>query len=108
VSSKHSTQVPSGVTSPYNIEGKVEGGGAPIAKATVTLWAAGLDEPQKLAETQSKDNGRFDLKSAGRRDDTGVQKYPPLQRPSRRFVRYAARNERAALTGASAPGEALS
>lgn len=37
-----------------------------------------------------------------------VAKYPPLQRPSRRFARYAARKERAALTDASAPGDALS
>jgi hypothetical protein len=37
-----------------------------------------------------------------------VAKYPPLQRPSKRFARYAARKERAALADASAPGEALS
>jgi hypothetical protein len=37
-----------------------------------------------------------------------VANYPPLQRPSRRFARYAARKERAALTDASVPGEALS
>jgi len=36
-----------------------------------------------------------------------VARYPPLQRPSRRFARYAARTIRAALTDASAPGEAL-
>jgi hypothetical protein len=44
------------------IGGKVEGGGGPIAKATVTLWAAGPGAPQKLAETQTKDNGSFDLR----------------------------------------------
>jgi DNA-binding beta-propeller fold protein YncE len=47
---------------PHNIGGKVEGGGSPIAKATVTLWAAGPGAPQKLAETQTKDNGSFDLR----------------------------------------------
>ena len=64
--------MPSGVASPYNIGGRVEGGGGPIAKATVTLWAAGPGAPQKLAETQTKDDGSFDLKSAGRKDDAGV------------------------------------
>ena len=33
-----------------------------------------------------------------------VAEYPPLQRPSRRFARYAARKGRAALTDASAAG----
>jgi DNA-binding beta-propeller fold protein YncE len=47
---------------PHNIGGKVEGGSSPIAKATVTLWAAGPGAPQKLAETQTKDNGSFDLR----------------------------------------------
>jgi hypothetical protein len=54
------------------IEGRVEGGGGPIAKATVTLWAAGPGAPQKLAETQTKDDGSFDLASAGGKDDAGV------------------------------------
>src|SRR6266516_363797 len=60
------------VASPDNIGGKVEGGGGPIAKATVTLWAAGPGAPQKLAETQTKDDGSFDLASAGGKDDAGV------------------------------------
>jgi hypothetical protein len=50
----------------------VEGGGGPIAKASVTLWEAGPGAPQKLAETQTKDDGSFDLKSTGRKDDAGV------------------------------------
>lgn len=41
------------------------------------------------------------------RSSAPVAKYPPLQRPSRRFARYAAHKERAVLTDASAPGEAL-
>ena len=58
--------------SPDNIRCKVEGGGGPIAKATVTLWAAGPGAPQKLAETQTKDDGSFDLASAGGKDQAGV------------------------------------
>lgn len=54
------------------IEGRVEGGGEPVAKADVTLWVAGSGAPQKLAETQTKDDGSFDLRMAGERDGTGV------------------------------------
>ena len=54
------------------IEGQVQAGGGPIAKATVTLWAAGPGAPQKLVETQTKDDGSFDLDSAGGNDETGV------------------------------------
>ncbi len=50
----------------------MQAGGGPIAKASVTLWAAGPSAPQKLAETQTKDDGSFDLESAGRMDDAGV------------------------------------
>jgi len=57
---------------PHNIGGKVEGGGGPIAEATVTLWGAGRGAPQKLAETKTKDDGSFDLESAGGKDDAGV------------------------------------
>jgi hypothetical protein len=49
-----------------------------------------------------------DTREKGAMPTTPVAKYPRLQRPSRRFARYAARTERAALTDASAPGEALS
>ncbi|HLN12622.1 MAG TPA: hypothetical protein VK587_05510, partial [bacterium] len=56
----------------HNIGGTVEGGGGPIAKATVTLWAAGPGVPQKLAETQTKNDGSFDLESAGRTEDADV------------------------------------
>jgi streptogramin lyase len=57
---------------PHNIGGKVEGGGGPIADTTVTLWGAGPGAPQKLAETKTKDDGSFDLESAGGKDDAGV------------------------------------
>ncbi len=59
-------------TAEVRIEGQVQAGGGPIAKATVTLWAAGPGAPQKLAETQTKDDGSFDLESAGKKDDAGV------------------------------------
>src|SRR5215469_5119958 len=45
-----------------NIKGQVLGGGAPIAKSTVTLWEASTDAPKKLAETKTNDEGRFDLR----------------------------------------------
>src|SRR5208282_6072353 len=54
------------------IEGQVQARGGPIAKATVTLWAAGPGAPQKLVETQTRDDGSFDLDSAGGNDETGV------------------------------------
>jgi streptogramin lyase len=54
------------------IEGRVEGGGQPVAKADVTLWAAGPGDPQKLAGTQTGDDGSFDLPSTGERDSDGV------------------------------------
>src|SRR5271163_2368501 len=44
-----------------NIEGQVLGGGAPIAKSTVTLWSASADAPRQLAQTQTGDDGRFSL-----------------------------------------------
>jgi streptogramin lyase len=56
----------------YLIQGRVEGGGGPIAKATVTLWAAGPNAPQKLAETQTKGDGHFALSSGGGKAADGV------------------------------------
>jgi hypothetical protein len=44
-----------------SIEGQVLGGGAPIAKSTVTLWSASSDAPKQLAQTQTDDDGRFTL-----------------------------------------------
>src|SRR5271166_4667296 len=50
------------------IEGQVFGGGAPIAKSTVTLWSASVDAPKQLAQTQSGDDGRFTLSAEGSPD----------------------------------------
>lgn len=54
------------------IEGRVAGGGQPVAEANVTLWAAGPSAPQKLAETQTKDDGSFDLRLTGVSGGEGV------------------------------------
>jgi len=43
------------------IGGKVEGGNGPIAKATVTLWAAGTGAPTQLAQTNTNVKGAFKL-----------------------------------------------
>jgi hypothetical protein len=48
-----------------SIKGQVLGGGAPIAKSTVTLWEASADAPKKLAETKTKDDGRFEVRAKG-------------------------------------------
>ena len=50
---------------PGNLEGTVLGGGAPIARSTVTLWAASSAAPEKLAEARTGDDGKFVLKLAG-------------------------------------------
>jgi hypothetical protein len=43
------------------LKGKVLGGGAPIADATVTLWAAGEGAPRELGRARTDAEGRFDL-----------------------------------------------
>jgi len=43
------------------IDGRVLGAGAPIAKSTVTLWAASAGAPQQLGQAQTGDDGRFTL-----------------------------------------------
>jgi hypothetical protein len=47
------------------LEGQVLGAGAPIANATVTLWAESEDAPVQLARTQSGTDGRFTMGFAG-------------------------------------------
>jgi streptogramin lyase len=59
-------------TAADRIEGRVEGGGGPIAKADVTLWVAGPGAPKRLAETQTRDDGSFDLTVASEKDGAGV------------------------------------
>src|SRR5262245_27395881 len=43
------------------IEGKVKGGGGPIANSTVTLWGAGANAPSQLAQVQTNPNGGFEI-----------------------------------------------
>src|SRR5580698_9068948 len=54
------------------IEGQVLSGGAPIAKSTVTLWAASTDAPKQLAQTQTGDDGRFTLSPSAAGGDGSV------------------------------------
>src|SRR5271154_1058191 len=49
------------------ITGQVLGAGAPIANATVTLWAASAGAPAQLAQTRTNANGRFTLNAPGGR-----------------------------------------
>src|ERR1700733_7321789 len=55
-----------------SIEGQVLGAGAPIAKSTVTLWAASTDAPKQLAQTQTGDDGRFTLSPSASGGDGSV------------------------------------
>jgi hypothetical protein len=43
------------------IEGQVQGGGAPIANSTVTLWSASANAPSQLAQVKTDTNGRFQI-----------------------------------------------
>lgn len=43
------------------IEGQVQGGGGPIANATVTLWGAGAAAPLQLAQVKTDAGGRFEI-----------------------------------------------
>lgn len=43
------------------ITGQVRGAGAPIANSTVTLWAAGPDNPRQLAQARTGADGGFTL-----------------------------------------------
>ncbi len=52
-----------------SIKGQVLGGGAPIAKSTVTLWEASADAPKQLAQTKTNDDGRFEIRAKGAHSD---------------------------------------
>jgi hypothetical protein len=47
------------------VKGQVLGGGAPIAKSTVTLWEASAGAPKKLAVTKTNEDGRFEISGQG-------------------------------------------
>ena len=44
-----------------HIEGQVQGGGGPIAKSTVTLWAASANAPSQLVQVKTDANGQFEI-----------------------------------------------
>ena len=41
------------------LNGQVQGGGAPIANSTVTLWSAGAGSPKQLVQAKTGADGRF-------------------------------------------------
>src|SRR5271170_962296 len=48
-----------------SIKGQVLGGGAPIVKSTVTLWAASAAAPSQLGQTMTNEDGRFEVEIKG-------------------------------------------
>src|SRR5262245_43834561 len=44
-----------------SIEGQVQGGGAPIANSTVTLWSASANAPSQLSQVKTDTNGQFQI-----------------------------------------------
>ena len=52
------------------LNGKVLGGGQPIANSTVTLWAAGAGAPTQLGQTRTGVDGSFTLSSTDAPKDT--------------------------------------
>jgi len=52
-----------------SIKGQVLGGGAPIAKSTVTLWEASANAPRQLAQTKTNADGRFEVRTKGAHSD---------------------------------------
>ena len=55
-----------------SIRGQVLGGGAPIAQSTVTLWAASAVAPKQLAQTETDNNGRFEVRNASAPADSSL------------------------------------
>jgi hypothetical protein len=51
------------------INGQVQGGGAPIANSTVTLWEASAGAPKQLGQTKTNDDGRFEVRAKGSHGD---------------------------------------
>jgi hypothetical protein len=46
-----------------SVAGRVQAGGVPVARSTVTLWAASAGEPRQLAQARAGADGRFSLRS---------------------------------------------
>jgi hypothetical protein len=59
---------PPGSPAPFpagSFDGQIFGAGEPIAKSTVTLWAATSHAPKQLAQTRTDDEGKFTLSFDG-------------------------------------------
>jgi hypothetical protein len=54
------------------LNGQVQGGGAPIAGSTVTLFAAGTGAPRQLAQARSGADGRFTLTAPAAPTDSSL------------------------------------
>ncbi|MGO8969543.1 MAG: hypothetical protein ACLQDQ_08225 [Myxococcaceae bacterium] len=46
-----------------SLKGQVLVGGAPVAKATVTVWTASAGEPKQVAQTKTAADGRFEFRA---------------------------------------------
>jgi hypothetical protein len=55
-----------------SLNGQVLGAGAPIANATVTLWAASAGAPAQLAQARTGADGRFALNASGARGKDAI------------------------------------
>ena len=55
-----------------SIRGQVMGGGAPIAMSTVILFAATAGAPKQLAQTETDNDGRFEVSTAGAPADSSL------------------------------------
>jgi hypothetical protein len=54
------------------LDGRVIAGGKPIAKATVTLWAASRNASQQIAQSTTDDDGRFSLSADDSRPSDSI------------------------------------
>ncbi|HEY2120364.1 MAG TPA: hypothetical protein VGH37_14335 [Candidatus Acidoferrum sp.] len=59
--------IASSVLAADHLSGRVLGAGDPIANSIVILWEAGSNEPKKLAEAKTNDQGQFEIRSAAAR-----------------------------------------
>jgi len=51
-----------------HVSGQVTIGGAPVDKATVTLWEASAGAPKKVSETKTNNDGKFDVRGSAHAD----------------------------------------
>ncbi len=68
------TSMTATATAAATLQGKVNGGGAPLSGSTVTLWAASSGTPRSLAQATTSANGSFTL-NAPDAVDAGVSLY---------------------------------